>query len=175
MAIRELDTVHGTKHSWKKSRWWKFGLGEGCPPFFSSDSTGGSSDASGDVINEAIPRKTPYQVTDADRLHPKKIRATVILSDLRAGMTDEQLAAQYDISLKTLQDLFEKIIDAGLESQDYFSKRAAKQAAVPKTKTCPYCGFTSRDPFTRCPRCNQDAAEWLDTVELTRILTSAID
>ncbi len=114
-----------------------------------------------------------------DKPPPKKISAKAIMADLKSGMTDAELTAKYSISFKALHDLFAKLIDAGLGSQAYFAKRAMAQAAAPRkretTKTCPYCGFTATDPFVQCPQCRQDTTEWLDTVELTKILTGSFD
>jgi lipopolysaccharide biosynthesis regulator YciM len=114
-----------------------------------------------------------------DKPPPKKISAKAILADLKSGMTDAELTAKYSVTVKALHDLFGKLIDAGLATQAYFAKRAMDQAAIPKkretTKTCPYCGFTSHDPFVQCPQCKQDTTEWLDTVELTKILTGSFE
>jgi hypothetical protein len=114
-----------------------------------------------------------------DKAPPKKISAKAMLADLKAGLSDGELTTKYGISIKALHDLFAKLIEAGLATQGYFARRAMEHAALPKkretNKTCPYCGFTSRDPFVQCPRCKQDTTEWLDTVELTKILTGSFE
>jgi hypothetical protein len=106
----------------------------------------------------------------------RKISAKAIMTDLKAGMSDSQLISKYGISFQGLQDLFVKLIQAGLATKSYFDKRATKQTGnQPKerSRTCPYCGFTGDAPFRECPRCHQDVAEWLDTMELTNILTGS--
>ncbi len=106
----------------------------------------------------------------------KKISAKAIMSDLKAGMSDSQLMSKYDISFQGLQDLFGKLTKAGLATRAYFDKRATKQTGYrpqEQSRTCPYCGFTGNQPFRECPRCHQDVSEWLDTTELTNILTGS--
>jgi len=98
------------------------------------------------------------------------------MTDLKGEMSDSELMNKYNISFQGLHDLFGKLIQAGLATQAYFDKRAAKQARVPpkeQPRTCPYCGFTGSESFGVCPRCNQDVSEWLDTMELTKILTGS--
>ncbi len=110
---------------------------------------------------------------------PKKISAKEIIADLRDGLSDADLIKKYDISYKALQDLFGKLVEAGLATKSYFNKRAAQQARVmPQekgAKTCPYCGYSSAEPFKKCPSCRQDTSDWLNTVELTNILTGSFE
>jgi hypothetical protein len=106
----------------------------------------------------------------------KKISAKAIMSDLKAGMSDGQLMTKYGISFQGLHDLFEKLIRAGLPTESYFDKRSMKQPssqASRRSSTCPYCGFIGSESFRECPRCHQDVSEWLDTTELTSILTGS--
>lgn len=115
----------------------------------------------------------------SDKKSVKKISAKAIMSDLKAGLSDSELMHKYGISFQGLQDLFSKLMEAKLATKAYFEKRAVTQAMLhPKedeARTCPYCGFSSDDQFTRCPRCGQDVTEWLDTVELTKILTGSFE
>ena len=110
---------------------------------------------------------------------PKKINAKAIMTDLKEGMTDTQLMEKYGLSFHGLQDLFSKLVHAGLATQTYFEKRALKQVSSrppnEEPTTCPYCGYRAAEKFARCPRCKQDTTEWLDTVELTKILTGSFD
>jgi len=109
----------------------------------------------------------------------KKINAKAIMTDLKEGMTDAQLMEKYGLSFQGLRDLFSKLVEAGLATQAYFTRRALEKVSPPEAEatptTCPYCGFTAREKFTRCPRCKNDTSEWLDTVELTKILTGSFD
>jgi hypothetical protein len=106
---------------------------------------------------------------------PKKISAKSIMADLKAEKSDSELMEKYGISFQALQDLFAKLTQAGLATSTYFEKRALKQTAPPKeeARTCPYCGFTSAQQFTECPRCHQNISDWLNTVELTKMLTGS--
>ncbi len=113
----------------------------------------------------------------AEEKSVRKISAKGIMADLRAGSSDAELMKKYDISYSALQDIFSKLIEAGLATQAYFNKRALKQSPVMapenSTRTCPHCGFSSANPFTKCPRCEQEVSDWLNTVELTNILTGS--
>jgi lipopolysaccharide biosynthesis regulator YciM len=115
----------------------------------------------------------------SDNKTTKKINAKAIMTDLKEGSSDSQLMEKYDLSFQGLQELFSKLVEAKLATKAYFDKRAVKQIGTPTQQnegtTCPYCGYTSDSKFERCPRCNQDTSEWLDTVELTKILTGSFD
>ncbi len=128
----------------------------------------------GSIHHPAQQGGKPVNVPDDQA--PKKISAKAIMADLKAEMTDPQLMEKYGLSFQGLQDLFAKLIDAKLATRAYFEKRAIKQApAKPieqgKASSCPYCGYESPNKFQKCPRCNQDTSDWLDTVELTKILS----
>ena len=115
----------------------------------------------------------------SDQKTPKKINAKAIMTDLKGGMTDSDLMSKYGLSFQGLQDLFAKLVQAGLATQAYFAKRAMANVGNPQKQeeshTCPYCGFSADEKFTHCPRCKQDTTEFLDTVELTKILTGSFD
>lgn len=110
-----------------------------------------------------------------DTKGPRKISAKDIMLDLKAGMTDAELMDKYEISLEGLHDIFSKLVEAKLATDTYFTKRsmkqAEKQAVANETDTCPYCGYVSQETFVMCPRCNREPSEWLDTMELTKILS----
>lgn len=98
------------------------------------------------------------------------------MADLKADLSDSQLMEKYGLSFQGLQDLFAKLIQAKLATETYFQKRAMKLAVRPANEektgsSCPYCGYQGSADFTHCPRCKQDVSEWLDTVELTKILS----
>jgi hypothetical protein len=109
----------------------------------------------------------------------KKISAKAIMADLRTGLSDTELMKKYNLSYSALQDIFSKLTKAGLATQAYFNKRALKQSPALQsensTRTCPHCGFSSATVFTKCPRCEQEVSDWLNTVELTNILTGSFD
>jgi rubrerythrin len=106
----------------------------------------------------------------------KKISAKAIMIDLKEGLSDAQLMEKYGVSFQALQDLLSKLVGANLVTQSYLDNRAVKQTGAKpvekaKEEACPYCGYSAPDKFTKCPRCNQDTSEWLDTVELTKMLS----
>ncbi len=110
----------------------------------------------------------------------KKISAKEIMVDLKEGMSDSDLMGKYGLSFQSLQELFTKLIDAKLATKAYFEKRAMKQATGrrpkgDKTKTCSFCGYSGDQAFQKCPRCGEDSTEWLDTAELTDILSSSFE
>jgi lipopolysaccharide biosynthesis regulator YciM len=109
----------------------------------------------------------------------KKINAKSIMTDLKDGLSDSQLMEKYGLSFQGLQELFSKLVHAKLATRAYFDRRAVQQVVghgkQAEGTTCPYCGYTSDSKFERCPRCQQDTSEWLDTVELTKILTGSFD
>jgi len=111
----------------------------------------------------------------SDQKNTKKISAKAIMADLKANLSDGQLMEKYGLSFQGLQDLFAKLIQAKLATETYFQKRAMKQTVRPVASetgtSCPYCGYQGLESFTHCPRCKQDISEWLDTVELTKILS----
>jgi hypothetical protein len=99
------------------------------------------------------------------------------MTDLKAGLSDADLIEKYAISFGALQDIFSKLIEAGLATQAYFNKRALRHMGVkPKdeqVQTCPHCGYSSKDGFTTCPRCEMETSDWLNTSELTDILAGS--
>lgn len=107
----------------------------------------------------------------------KKISAKAIMADLRAGLSDAELMEKYGVSVGALQELFGKLVEAGLATQAYFNKRALRDVGLRQknnaSKTCPHCGYTAAENFATCPRCEMDVSEWLNTSELTDILTGS--
>jgi hypothetical protein len=99
------------------------------------------------------------------------------MTDLKAGSSDSDLMERYGISFGALQDIYSKLIEAGLATQAYFNKRALRDMGVRQkeetVRTCPHCGFSSKDTFTTCPRCEMEVSDWLNTSELTDILTGS--
>ncbi len=115
----------------------------------------------------------------SDKKSARKISAKAIMIDLKAGMSDTELMEKYNISFQGLQDLFGKLVNAKLATRAYFDNRASKQVGLMNnqetSRTCPYCGYTSDEHFANCPRCHNDVSDWLDTVELTKILTGSFE
>ncbi len=100
--------------------------------------------------------------------------------DLKSGMTDSQLMEKYSLDFQSLQDIFDKLVQANLATRSYFEKRAVKLAGTrapekDKSNACPYCGYSADESFKKCPRCGEDTGEWLNTTELTKILTGSFE
>lgn len=99
------------------------------------------------------------------------------MADLKAGLSDAELMEKYGVSVGALQELFAKLIEAGLATQAYFNKRALRDVGLRQktesVKTCPHCGYGSTENFATCPRCEMDVSDWLNTSELTDILTGS--
>lgn len=115
----------------------------------------------------------------ADSKRRKKISAKAIMVDLKEGRSDRELMEKYGLSFQGLQELFAKLIEARLATPTYFEKRSLVQPTrrpeVEEARTCPYCGFKNAVENNRCGQCGQDINEWLDTVELTKILTGGFE
>ena len=124
-------------------------------------------------------RGAPTETEVSAQKPTKKISAKAIMIDLKAGMSDAELMAKYKISFQGLQDLFSKLIEAKLATRAYFDNRARRQVGMLKksegSRTCSYCGYTSLENFSTCPRCHSDVSDWLDTMELTKILTGSFE
>ncbi len=87
----------------------------------------------------------------------RKLSAKEILADIRAEMTDSDLMEKYQLSEKTLQSVFKKLVDTGIIKQEELDNRPKKnptlefdlngevsagthEADASKPKMCPKCG-----------------------------------
>jgi hypothetical protein len=75
-----------------------------------------------------------------------KISAKDLIEDIREGLDDAALMAQYKVSLHVLQGLFKQLVERGLVRQEDLEQRS-------QGFTCPACRWSSQEPFKECPRC----------------------
>lgn len=93
-------------------------------------------------------------VTDMDK---KKLTAKDLLSDIRSGMSDQEIMAGRGLSAQALQAVFRKLMDAGVLTQAELDGRvSAAEAAPPAEWTCPSCGKTHPREPDKCPECGHE-------------------
>ena len=63
----------------------------------------------------------------------RTLSAKQVLSDIRVGLTDDQLKEKYKLSKQSLQTLFKKLLDANLISQSELDARSDLQSLQPST------------------------------------------
>ncbi len=103
----------------------------------------------------------------------KKLSAKEVITDIRAGATDEFLMKKYGVSENGLQSLFQKLVAAKVITQDAINNRAsaieeveaviveedeAKPVPPPSTfdraiYRCPACNIPQSHEFKICPQC----------------------
>lgn len=110
-------------------------------------------------------------------MEKKRLSAKEVLKDIRAGMSDQELMDKYDLSPGGLQSLFEKLMKAGLLTQDHLDRRTSgsqgtntgtqrriddptvtlKEQAMhvpPAFKfLCPACKAPHTEEYAVCPQC----------------------
>jgi hypothetical protein len=83
-----------------------------------------------------------------------KLSAKEVVQDIRAGMTDGELMAKYNLSAKGLQSVFQKLIDAGiLISAELECRMPSAQQRVEAAWTCPDCKTIQQSAYDECPQC----------------------
>lgn len=84
----------------------------------------------------------------------RKIRAKKILQDVRAGLNDNQLMEKYEISSRTLQYVFRKLVQAGLMTDlEYYERSKLTESDV-------FRAFSEEpDAVLRCLDCGEPLPE----------------
>jgi len=82
-------------------------------------------------------------------MEKRKINASELVSDVRNGYSNDDLMIKYQISLDSLNILFEKLISAGIFKQYELSGRTP----LPIKNTCPACDAERPENLEECPRC----------------------
>jgi len=84
----------------------------------------------------------------------RKIRAKKILQDVRAGLDDNQLIEKYEITARTLQYVFRKLVQAGLMTDlEYYERSKLTESDV-------FRAFSEEpDAVLRCPDCGEPLPE----------------
>ncbi len=95
----------------------------------------------------------------------RKITATEILADLRAGLDDPALMSKYNLSSEGLQSLFKKMLKAGVVTREDLDSRAPllEKTVELGLFICPACGNIEHSEFQTCPKCGFAAPEYMKT------------
>jgi hypothetical protein len=93
---------------------------------------------------------------------PKRtINAKEAVSDIRSGMTADELMQKYRLSAKGLDVLFGKLVQAGLLHENESYRRPDDPArAAHIAWTCPACGAPQTRPYAECPQCGVIVAKF---------------
>ena len=88
-------------------------------------------------------------------MQKRKITAREILQDIRAGKSDKTLMEKFNLSAQGLQSLFDKLVRAGVVTQDELDDRVpiSERTVDLGLFICPACGNIQGKEFVTCPRC----------------------
>lgn len=92
----------------------------------------------------------------------RSIRASDIISDLRAGYTDNVIMQRHRLSARALEGIFAKLVQAGLLSQSELDSRldSSLRSVVLEVYRCPACDCVQVEKFDECPRCGVVVAKY---------------
>ncbi len=92
-------------------------------------------------------------------MEKRKITAREVLKDIREGMDDALLMRKYQVSAQGLQSVFNKMIQAGVVTEEELDGRVPLSARTVDIGLfiCPACGNIQGTEFTECPRCGYSA------------------
>lgn len=92
----------------------------------------------------------------------KSVKASEVLKDIKAGMTDAALMEKYGLTEKGLESLFRKLLDGGLLKQSELDNRKALlEKAIELAWECPACGKPQSKAFDECRECGVNVQEFL--------------
>ena len=88
-------------------------------------------------------------------MNKRKITAREVLSDVRTGVSDPALMEKYKLSAQGLQSVFNKLIKAGVLTQEELNERVpmSERTVDLGLFICPACGNIQGKEFAKCPRC----------------------
>ncbi len=88
-------------------------------------------------------------------MQKRKITAREILQDIRAGKSDKTLMEKFNVSAQGLQSIFDKLVRAGVVTQDELDERVpmSERTVDLGLFICPACGNIQGKEFVTCPRC----------------------
>jgi len=88
-------------------------------------------------------------------MEKRKITAREILGDVRTGAGDPALMEKYKLSAQGLQSVFNKLLKAGVLTQQELDDRVpmSERTVDVGLFICPACGNIQGKEFTKCPRC----------------------
>jgi hypothetical protein len=91
----------------------------------------------------------------------RTINAKEALSDIRSGMTPDELMQKYRLSSKGLDALFRKLEGAGLLQKNELHRRTNDSAkAMHVAWKCPSCGAAQTREYAECPQCGVIVAKF---------------
>ncbi len=92
----------------------------------------------------------------------RKIAAREVISDLRSGMSNQELMVKYSLSCKALRYVFKRLVEDGFMTEMEFYERtdltesSVFRAFSEKTQellTCPRCGNPLPEEEAECEFC----------------------
>ncbi len=88
-------------------------------------------------------------------MQKRKITAREVLQDIRAAKSDKTLMEKFNLSAQGLQSLFDKLVRAGVVTQDELDDRVpiSERTVDLGLFICPACGNIQGKEFVKCPRC----------------------
>jgi hypothetical protein len=86
-------------------------------------------------------------------MQKRKLSAKEILADIKAGMSDSDLKAKYELLDNQLEKVFEKLSAAGLLKQSEIESRGKSEASAQTVFNCPACGKQQTSEVEECPDC----------------------
>jgi hypothetical protein len=88
-------------------------------------------------------------------MEKRRITAREILADVRTGAGDPALMEKYKLSAQGLQSVFNKLLRAGVLTQQELDDRVpmSQRTVDLGLNICRACGHIEAKEFTKCPRC----------------------
>ncbi|MDQ7784734.1 MAG: hypothetical protein RDU20_17765 [Desulfomonilaceae bacterium] len=88
-------------------------------------------------------------------MEKRRITAREILGDVRRGAGDPALMEKYKLSAQGLQSVFQKLLKAGVLTQQELDDRVpvSERTVDLGLNVCRACGHIEAKDFTKCPRC----------------------
>ena len=107
------------------------------------------------VTSESKPQAEPMPRDDRDGL--KAILKGAILSDIRDGLTDEELMDKYPVSPQAILNLLSKFLwEGALTQEDLEKRRSLAKTVYMHTFTCKACKKIHFEKRDRCPHCGAE-------------------
>ncbi len=95
----------------------------------------------------------------------RKLSARKVITDLRAGLSNDELMEKYNISPESLRYVFKTLVEAGLMTElQYYQRKDLTESDLfrafsdksDKVLNCPRCGAHLSDERQECPFCQTE-------------------
>ncbi len=97
----------------------------------------------------------------------RRINIKQFVTEVREGLSDYELAEKYRISVKGVQNLYEKLLEAGkLEPSDLLDKDLTFERTAELAMTCPHCGAMKLFDGDLCIECGMPSTVSPEVVDL---------